>query len=204
MKMTVAEYWKNVDWLRSVWPEWVLIPVLEQGYSYPNCIYLSYGLRKMAHKMDAPRVAEKQLLRSHSPEQIKLWFVQKRTLYGQRAKLSNRFHECSTDEQRAAVSEDIERVQVDIEKVQKVIREWQEKGVLPQKARERDPEMDLLRLKLRRVREARNNAMHRLRVEFRKPEYPKKAQRIKYYEEQLRNKENEYRRVQADYAKGLG
>lgn len=202
--MSVAEYWKNVDWLRSAWPDWVLIPTLEQGFSYPNCIYLTYGLRRMAHKMDAPRVAEKQLLRSHSPEQIKLWFVKKRTLYGERAKLSNRFHDCSTDEQRAAVSKDIERLQLEIEKVQKVIREWQEKGVLPQKAREEDPQMKLLRYGLKEARHAMNRYKHLLQVELRKPDYPKKAQKIAMYERQLRDKTNDFRRCEADYAKGLG
>jgi membrane-bound lytic murein transglycosylase len=204
MKMTVAEYWKNFDWLRSVWPEWVLIPVMERGYSYPNCIYLSYGLRQMAYKMDAPRVAVKQLLRSHSPEQIKLWFMQKRTLYGQRAKLSNRFHECSTDAQRAAVSEDIERVQEEIEKVQKVIRAWQEKGELPQKAKRGNPEMDLLLLNVQRARAAIYDYRRNLRVELNKPDHPKKAKKIAEYEQKLRDKTNEYNRRKAEYDQGLG
>jgi hypothetical protein len=204
MKMTVAEYWKNFDWLKSVWPEWILITTLGRGYSYPNCIYLSYGLRQMAYKMDAPRVAVKQLLRSHSPEQIKLWFVQKRSLYTQRAKLSNRFHECSTDAHRAAVSEDIERVQSEIEKVQKVIRAWQEKGELPQKAKRGNPQMDLLLLNVQRARGAINHYKHRLRIELNKPDYPKKAKTIATYEQKLRDKTNEYDRIKAEYDQGLG
>lgn len=56
---------------------------------------------------------------------------QQSDLFGERRRLSNTFHGCDTDAERAAVSRDIQRVQRQIEAVRRQIDDYKQHGRIP-------------------------------------------------------------------------
>jgi len=103
-------------------PNHVLLPQLQKGHSTINEVYLRHALNKIQPVKQVPPVDDVDLQ--------KLYQI-KSSLFGKRAKLSNRFHDCTTDAQRADLSDEIQVVQRQIERNMKAIKYYEEHGELP-------------------------------------------------------------------------
>lgn len=185
--MTAKEYFDNLTWLEQVRPGYVLLPVIREGYTPVNILYLEHALKELATEPDAPVTAHEKVIKGNDPERVKSLHVQKRQLYGERHKLSNSFHDCTTDNERAEVSDQIGRIQDQIEQVQKLLRIWQEKGTLPQEENEDPTEADLLR-QINRINQSITYYQQRIRVLANQPNNPNAPGQIEAYESKIRQK----------------
>jgi len=118
--MTEAEYSVGLEIVQEQHPDYPLLRQLEGGYSKTNAVYLRYALKSLnAPVIDANDAVLKKLNKEKS------------TLFGQRAKLSNGFHECDSDRERANLSNQIQVVQREIGDKIKVIEHFEKTGELP-------------------------------------------------------------------------
>ncbi len=100
--MTEKEFDNNLRFLEMAEPDNVLLPTIRQGYSKLNCIFLKQSIKSI------PVVPIPEAAMVFDPEQIDIRITQ---LFGERAKLSNRFHELATDKARAENSKEIQNIQ---------------------------------------------------------------------------------------------
>lgn len=128
--------------LRAAKPDHILLRILAREESAANRLILDQELRKLGVERAAPtpialsatsEQAENEPETPDDPEDERLAALrrQQSDLFCERRKLSNSFHECFTDSQRAKVSEAIQRVQRQIEFVRRQIRHYKEHGYAP-------------------------------------------------------------------------
>ena len=115
-KMTEQEYLDCLAMLIEEMPNHVLIPELRKGYSVMNCVYLTNVIKKIDIKIPERKIKEA------GNDDLSKMEIRKSTLFGQRAKWTNKFHKCTTDQQRAAISDEIQLIQEDIAQVMKEIK----------------------------------------------------------------------------------
>ena len=185
--MTAKEYFESLAWLEKVCPGHVLLPTLRNGFVPTNIIYLEHALKQHAEEPDAPRQVDQVIQKGSDPERVKKLYIQKKGLYNDRRKLSNSFHDYSTDAERAQVSDQIGRIQDQIETVQKTLRTWQEKGTLPKEESEEITEADLLR-QINRINQSITYYQQKIRVLINQPNNPNAPGQIAKYEDQIRQK----------------
>lgn len=129
--MNEDEYLAGVDWVALRHPKHPLIRSLREGYTKINVIYLKHALKEVGEPERENIKAA--VVEAKDPILIKLQ-RERRTLFTHRAKLSNYFHECTTDDQRAANSDEIRLVQRKIEVCLRSIRIYKKTGELPEQA----------------------------------------------------------------------
>lgn len=195
--MSAKEYFDQLTWLEKVQPGHVLLPTLRSGFSAINCIYLASALKSMATEPDAPEKAQAQVNEDpNTPDSIRKLHMQRRTLFTDRAKLSNSFHDCQSDQERAAVSVRIEAIQNQIEHINKQLRDWKERGKLPEK--EEDPtEADLMR-RINALNGAISYAQGKLKVLATQEQTEKNKALIEGYEGKIRQAKTERQRAQSE------
>jgi len=122
-RITEAEYNECLAMLMEELPDHVLIKDLKKGYSVMNAIYLGHALKEIKiadpEPQDAPDPDDQELRKMER---------EKSKLFGQRAKWSNRFHDCQTDAQRAEVSDQIQIIQSDIASIMRQIEYYEQHG----------------------------------------------------------------------------
>lgn len=127
--MNEEEYLAAVDWVALKHAQHPLLPSLRQGYSRINLIYLKKALQDVGKPQESS--IQEAVVEATDPVLVKLQ-RERRTLFTHRAKLSNYFHECKTDQQRAANSDEIRIVQRKIEVCLRSIRIYKKTGKLPE------------------------------------------------------------------------
>ena len=100
--MTEKEFDDNLRYLEMADPENILLPTIREGYSKLNAIFLKQAVKNI------PVVPIPEAAMVFDPEMIDIRITE---LFGQRAKLSNRFHELGTDKARAENSKEIQAIQ---------------------------------------------------------------------------------------------
>lgn len=177
--MTHSDYNAGLELLKAKKPDHPLLKVLEKGMSTLNSLYLTQALKDidMVITQDAPGGLE-----------VKNLFRKKTHLVGQRAILSNSFHNCKSDQERADVSEEIQLIQHQIVGINQKLRQYEETGEIPSTSKLDNLPEDLYQL-FRMKENARKNiprleqAIEEL---YQLPESPKNAQRIQEKEEKLK------------------
>lgn len=126
------EYQQRLDELRIQSPDFAGLDKLVDGWDVINAIVLKWALagelgvigtevRRTTAKDDREGVEQTDHYKSLGRD--------KRALYQWRAKLSNQFHQCKSDAERAHVSDQIQGVQTQIEALQKHMRDVRYKKV---------------------------------------------------------------------------
>lgn len=134
--MIELEYTTALETLQRVEPDHNMLKVLSSGYSPINVLYLQSAMKEVSF-LKAEPVTE---VVDDTEEQF---HIEKRQLYGLRAKLSNKFHLCVTDKQRAEISIAIQRVQADIRDVNVNLRYYRKHGEpMPENTDEKYPVPD--------------------------------------------------------------
>lgn len=125
----VGKYQEKVDELRIKNPDFPGMDKLLDGYNVVNAIVLQWALsghldHLRASVSDVPVTTAAEDRKNVEQSDIyRQLGHDKRALYQWRAKLSNEFHTCRTDEHRAELSTQIQAVQAKIEGLQKHMRD---------------------------------------------------------------------------------
>lgn len=126
--MTAELYASKLEELERLAPKNLLLDKLKQGTGIVNNVLLAIELKK---------AREEAIEEPGDPigdDRLKVMRVELRKLFSDRAVLSNQFHDCKTNADRAVVSEDIQVVQRNIERVMGWIRQYIVHGTLPDEA----------------------------------------------------------------------
>ncbi len=136
--MTRADYDINLKLVERRLPTHPLLRVLRGGWSDVNVMYMEAVLEQLEalpEEVIDEKVENEEgafpKIPANDPVMIRLQ-QEKSRLFGERAKLSNKFHDCETDDQRAFLSDEIQAIQGDIERVKKQIRNYELGGKLPE------------------------------------------------------------------------
>ena len=134
--MTEAEYTSNLRRIECDNPAEPLLRSLRAGWTKVNIIYMRAAIKRLKNIDRQPDHAgghddEEQEAASLDPVVKELWSL-KGQLFRERAKHSNRFHDCTSDEQRKAISDAILRIWERIQDTERKINYYQEHGRLPE------------------------------------------------------------------------
>ena len=179
-------YQAGIELLAQQAPESPWIAELKRlGYGYISAKYLEEQLQKTR-----PTAAKKKPNpKKRARDPILRDLYQKRTkLYDRRAKTSNKFHICKTDQARAKVSDDILEIQNEIKTLSLTISDYKETGQLPKAAKEYPiPRSALQRMKLlQSLRSQVSNKKAHIRTLHQLPDdTPNKGRRIEKAEAKL-------------------
>lgn len=121
--MNRSDYEAGLELLRKRMPEHPFFTFLSQGYAPGRVLYM----RKAVEEAVAAPVRMKVDAAPADPELRKM-YIEKSTLFTRRAKLSNQFHVCTTDAQRAKVSIRVQLVQREIEALKNRIEHYLNTG----------------------------------------------------------------------------
>lgn len=125
--MTYAE---KLQRLKELDPCNTLLKLFESGQSAINAAMLDIQLKKLNQKPMVEPDVEEEDEDAEDPVLAGLYRDQS-TLFGERRKLSNSFHQCETDGERRLVSQSIQAVQRRIEHVRSQIRAYKNTGLAP-------------------------------------------------------------------------
>jgi hypothetical protein len=130
--MTAAQYNEHLKRIEATNPAEPLLRVLRSGWSKVNVIYLKSALNRLPKVDPQPDTTEDDETTNDATDPIirELW-SQKGQLFRERAKFSNRFHDCTNDEQRKANSEAILRIWDRIQDIQRKMEYYEDHGELP-------------------------------------------------------------------------
>lgn len=118
-----SEYGECLAMLIEEIPDHILIKDLKKGYSVMNALYLGHALKEIQIDDPVSKIAA-------DPDDSELRKLQreKSSLFGKRAKWSNKFHDCQTNAQRAEVSDQIQIIQNDIGSIMRQIEYYETNG----------------------------------------------------------------------------
>jgi len=129
--MTATDYTAKLAELERLAPTSLLLNKLRAGSSVVNDLLLTNALRKAKEEAKAEQPLPDDPV---GDARLKSMRVELRQLFSERAVLSNRFHTCKSNSDRADVSQDIQVVQRNIERVMGWIRQYIVHGTLPDDA----------------------------------------------------------------------
>jgi len=154
--MDELTYQAGINLLRERDPDSIWIPELKRlGFTLMSTKYLEKELQRLDAEQSSLQRSSLQGVRGQksksSQQQSSLQGVRgqkslardpilndlynnRTKLYNLRGKTSNKFHQCSDDADRAAVSTDVQGIQARIKTVTITIRQYEETGQLPQSA----------------------------------------------------------------------
>lgn len=125
--MSKQDYLAGVELLAMRKPDHLLLAIVRSGHTRLNELYLERALKDVM----TPAKSNEEEIPGADPVLVNL-LKEKRTLYANRAKLSNSFHDCTSDESRANVSSSIQRIQRAIEAKNAELNYYQQHGKLPE------------------------------------------------------------------------
>jgi hypothetical protein len=139
--MMISDYRRALRRIEAENPAEPLLPALQQGHTALNEIYMRSALQRLADVPPAPGMTENPTSEPANDEKTDiepaagapigdLW-SEKRRLWGEWAKTSNRFHECRTDAERAMISDQVADVWAQLQRVKSRIEHYEEHGTLP-------------------------------------------------------------------------
>jgi len=191
--MTQEDYIAGLELLMAKRPNHPLLRTLKEGFSKLNSVYMKHALKSIPN-------ATSNEPKHMDPDNdiVRKLMMEKRSLFGRRAKLSNNFHRCQTDADRANVSDDIQKVQRDIEVVMHNIDHYQKNGHLPK--RNDKTEINLsgveLQKKLNSIRSNISIKKSTIKKYFRLPDDHPNKKKIPDLEQKLKELEKEKQHVQ--------
>lgn len=136
--MSEQEFNQALAYIKKIDPDNGWIPDLDKGFSAVRSMYMKKALEELKvrevfeQKPDTEKPAE---LTESEIQQIRRSIVK---MYTERAILSNSFHACTTDKERARVCDHLDVVQNKIKAAHLKIEYYEENGALPA-----DPAPDL-------------------------------------------------------------
>jgi hypothetical protein len=158
--MTLDDYMAGVEWVAFQRPNHPLLDTLQAGMSPINEMYLKHVLKSVGEPQEIEQ-EEDQLVQPDDPQLI-IMQKERRDLFIRRARLSNQFHDCRTDSERALVSDDIRVVQKQIGALLRRIHVFKTTGELPDlEEQEGIPENGVALM--RRKHSVRTNISHKER-----------------------------------------
>lgn len=129
--MDKVDYIAGLELLKAKNPEHPLIPAIERGHSYMNCVYLEKALSTIPDEIDEEEDEYYEDLDASPSPQLDKLYDKMRELFTERAKLSNQFHDVATDLDRARISTSISKVQDSLETLFKQISYFRKHGKMP-------------------------------------------------------------------------
>lgn len=134
--MTRKEYEQAVALVERRNPGETLLNTLRAGYRPVNEIYLRAALRRLppvAVKIEENRLPEipHQRDQRFADQKLRDLWAERTRLFGEMNKRSNHFHECKSDDERAANSREIRRIWSRILDVKDRIAHYEAHGELP-------------------------------------------------------------------------
>lgn len=183
--MSQDDYDANLEVLQRLIPGNALLPRLLSGYTAINARYVG---RLMGENVaPAPRRTTRLITQPttevpNTPE-FNALSQRKSNLYQQRAKLSNRFHDCNTVNARADVSRDIRHVQGKIKTVHQQMSHYMIHGKVPDHMKEQERAV-YTEAELMKQRQAINAKMTRLRSNLKQAATAKPA-KVKEWQQKL-------------------
>ena len=144
--MTEHEYIEHLEALEALGYTHPLMATLRAGWSKANAMYMAHVLKTMPVEEEATNAEE-----TAPAVGLKVLYVRKSRLFGQRASLSNKMcdlpEDAAFDKKRAKYSDEIQAVQGEIEHVMREIADM-ESGEMPENPEKPElptSEADLLR-----------------------------------------------------------
>jgi len=125
-----AGFDKEFSKLKKRNPAHDIIPVIEElGECALSMMYIDIALQD-------------EVAIPTSEDQIRIYYKQNDKLYSQRAVLSNKLHQCDSDNQRMEISIAIGSIQAEIIRVRQIIDEYKQSGTLPKRTKAINKVMD--------------------------------------------------------------
>lgn len=124
--MTQSEYNNGLERIMQENPREVLLPALQSGYTRANVVYMLAALNRLPD----PEEVECLPTKSTKPadDTLRALWAERTRLFGQMNRMSNKFHECTTDQARAENSREVQRKWDEILEVKRKIRHYEEYG----------------------------------------------------------------------------
>lgn len=130
------DYPEQLATLEKANPKHPLLWAFRRGYSAGNALLLQREIEKLPPPVaPAPVEADGDDPNDQDDpedETLRRLRMEQSNLFSERRKLSNTFHDCANDRQRATVSEKIQVLQHRIESVKQTIRTYKEQGRIPE------------------------------------------------------------------------
>lgn len=138
--MTTQEYSQHLRCIERDNPREVLLSALRSGHTRANVMYMRAALKRVPTVEEIEQEAEAYPpeLRRAADDTLKAMWAERTRLFGEMNKMSNFFHDCKTDEERAANSAAILRKWQEILVVKGKIRHYEEHGEMPPEQEEED------------------------------------------------------------------
>lgn len=132
--MSAQQYQEAVERIEKRNPDEILLPTLRSGYCRINEVYLRAAMRRLStvsmEKIPHPREQK------YADANLRDLWRERTELFGQMNKLSNHFHDCKSDDERAANSRSIRVIWGKILEVKDRIEYYEQHGELPAPADE--------------------------------------------------------------------
>lgn len=124
--MDKKDYIAALDVLKSRKPDHCMIPEFERGFTPLSAFYLAFALAD-----DHQDIATRS---DHRPgpdkdPYIRAKYTRLRSYLSKRAKLSNSFHGCTSDNQRAYISRQIQDLQTTIAELRRQVDRYKSEGI---------------------------------------------------------------------------
>lgn len=120
----------KLQYIRSIEPNHPMLPQLDKGPGVVNNTLIEKVLSALPAPAAPSEVPEDEKMTEKDPI-IKRFRIQLRNQFVQRAKLSDHFHICTSDHERARISKAIESIQDKIELLFKNMDHYEKKKELP-------------------------------------------------------------------------
>lgn len=192
--MDEAEYIAGLELIERKDPQHSLLPMLQQGYTGGRAIFMA----KVVEELIAAEPTASREEQAKDP-QLQGLFRRQSALFGKRAKLSNSFHRCTTNQQRAKVSERIQEVQDRIRSIRIQIEQFLTNGRTSMEVSEKFPVPDGLYAQLKKRNSLRSNISNykrKLKQLALLPDGHPERQRIDRYEQKLSTHQTHLKHVQ--------
>lgn len=119
-------------------PREVLLPALQSGYTRANVVYMLAALNRLPDPEEVEYLPTKGT--KPADDTLRALWAERTRMFGEMNRMSNKFHECTTDQDRAENSRDILRKWDEILAVKSKIRHYEEFGeVLKEDEQEKFP-----------------------------------------------------------------
>lgn len=128
--MTRQEYEQAVALVERRNPGDPLLSTLRAGYRPVNEVYLRAALRRLPNLRDNVEIPHPRNQR-YADQTLKAMWAERTRLFGEMNKRSNHFHECKSDDERAANSREIRAIWSRILDVKERIEYYEAHGELP-------------------------------------------------------------------------
>lgn len=196
--MSIEDFQAGFEWVKLCNKDEPLLGVLKKGPSKINVLYLQHLLKKYGEPKAKSDQAAKPLP-ADDPAVLML-LKEKKSLFGRRARLSNSFHDATTDAERANISDDIRIVQGHIKAVMRKIEYYQKTGNIPEEAAVKEVELSGVEI-MKQLNSVRSKISYHKKKLLELAAQQNKGDEISKREKKLKQLERERESLQASAAR---